>query len=78
MLSVHSTLLQFSVKLINITYCLINTVYIRLYKKKTSNELWIRRKPNIYFFTTFASEHFMLEDGEILIRLMSNMMSLSF
>ena len=43
-------------------YCKYDSLRPRT--KKTSYELWTRRKPNLKYFRTFGSECYILRDGE--------------
>ena len=60
----HNTLMQFWVKAINIACYIVNKIFLRSGTKKTSYELWTRRKPNLKYFRTFGSECYILRDGE--------------
>ena len=42
----------------------VNRVYFRLGTKKTPNELWKGRKPNVKYFKIFGSTCFILKDRE--------------
>ena len=42
----------------------VNIVYFRLGTKKTLNELWKGRKPNVKYFRIFGSTCFILRDRE--------------
>ena len=42
----------------------VNIVYFRLGTKKTLNELWKGRKPNVKYFKIFRSTCFILKDRE--------------
>ena len=46
----------------NTTYYTANKIFLRLGTKKSSYELWTRRKPNLEYFRTFCSECYILRD----------------
>ena len=48
--------MQFWVETINTTCYAANRIFLRLGTKKTSYELWTRRKPNLKYFRTLGSE----------------------
>ena len=64
MIHMHNIPMQFWEKVINTTCYTTNRIFLRLGTKKTSYELWIRRKPNLKYFRTFGNECYILRDGE--------------
>ena len=56
MIHMHDTLCNFWAEAINRACCIANRIFLRLGTKKTSYELWTRRKPNLKYFRTFGSE----------------------
>ena len=52
----HNTLMQFWAKTINTTCYNANRIFLRPRTKKTSYELWIRRKTNLKYLRTFDNE----------------------
>ena len=56
MIHMHDTQCNFWVEAINRAYYIVNRIFLRLGTKKTSYELWTRRKPNLKYFRTFGSE----------------------
>ena len=64
MLHMHNTPIQFWAEAINTICYTTNRVFLRSGTKKTSYELWTRRKPNLKYFKTFGSECYILKDWE--------------
>ena len=65
MIHMNNTSIQFWVEAIN-TVCYANRIFLRSRTKKTSYELWTRRKPNIKYFRNFGSECYIIKDKETL------------
>ena len=51
-------------EVVNIACHMVNRVYFRLGTKKTPNELWKGRKPNVKYFRIFGSTCFILKYRE--------------
>ena len=58
----HNTLMKFWVEAINIACYIDNMVFLKPRTKKTSYELWTRRKPNLEYHRTFGSECYIPRD----------------
>ena len=66
MIHMHTILMQFWVEAVNTVCYTINKIFLRSRTKKTSYELWTRRKPNIKYFRNFGSECYIIKDKETL------------
>ena len=66
MIHMHTILMQFWVEAVNIVCYTINRIFLRSRTKKTSYELWTRRKPNIKYFRNFGSECYIIKNKETL------------
>ena len=61
MFHMHNTPIHFWAEVINTAYYTTNKVFLRPRIKKTSYELWTRRKPSLKYFRTFDSECYILK-----------------
>ena len=64
MIHMYNTPMQFWVVAINTTCHTTNRIFLRPGTKKTSYELWTRRKPNLKYFKTFDNKCYILKDGK--------------
>ncbi|KAI4338257.1 hypothetical protein L6164_016599 [Bauhinia variegata] len=55
---------HFSAKAVNTTYYILNRCLIRTILKKTSYELWKRRKPSVSYFCAFGCVCFIHNNGK--------------
>ena len=54
----------FWIEAMNTTSYILNHILTRLIIKKTSYEIWKKRKPNIYYFYVFGYKCFILNNGK--------------